>query len=296
MKYIKLNRKFTLLSIAMIIFLLILLFINTTTSINKHAIINEPFFLKCKASIYGYENDTSILSLFFVDSKTNSLVLKLIKDSEKIAFDNEEYIEILDKNIIRGSTYKNMSLYTLDLKVKFKKTGNISYENLYFVNSDNEVVDKLQVGEYTFLILNQSHNNKGLNILSHSSIRPFLDKYLLILENISGEQIKLKNIESGKFSDYVDEILIQINEDKVKEYKYGEDIVLSPKDTVKIEINFNKSKSNDHKDYDVFIFNPNIKYQDNGIIQNKISMRSFYGVSFNEKRMKKLLSKFMNSN
>ncbi len=261
-------------TISLIIFLIVFIFFFIMFDKNSNP-AGKPFFLRCLGDFVAVgENGDIDLSLVYIDSKNNPILLQTIEKSN-ISF-NDESIEIEKYEITKGDEFGEIALYSLNLKLGIKKDTCLLKE-LIFSNSKGKN-EKFNIGKIT--IHRRTQTSDELEVTKNTGLSSRLNRYEFSLENKFLENINIKKIETGQFSSFIDTIKYDTSKNLKEETEYLGGEIQLPKDSiVNVTIYFNCDE------YDYYIHNPSVIYEVKGKEIKLSPYYATYGLSYNDKQM-----------
>lgn len=160
--------------------------------------ISDVEFFKNKAIFNASLNEEYTLDLIYFSKKNINDLFQ--NKSVIVSFEDNNFISVLDYDVIKGDKTNDYQLTTLSLKVRFNEIGRIKTSNLKLNYNDQEL--NYPIGDYEF-ITHQTSNNDYIRVGNQFPIITSGINYRASLENFSNERILVERIS---FNDELDQI------------------------------------------------------------------------------------------
>lgn len=211
------SRKKYVLLVSLISIVFVFIILTLFDSMNETTKKNHPFFIKAAGNWYSSAESEIPLNILFFDKK-NSSIFDNYKGDISIAFDNEN-IKVLNYNINRGDTYKDIRLYSISITATSNNVGKQLISKIYINNGDEHIFDA-NIGEFVIYIT-EPYTYKGIEVIENMASSEEFKEYLFTIKNVDSHPIIVDEILCGEFEKYTEKITLSINGNSI-----------SPKDTV----------------------------------------------------------------
>jgi len=270
------NLKYILIILSALIAIIGLFFIIQDNNLEN---IN-PVFLQALGNWSTSDRNDIIFNILFFDHKKNSIFDRQ-KDLQ-ISFDSD--IEVENYVLNRGSSYKDMRLYSLEIYAKSKEIGKHSISKIYLTRQGETILDS-KIGVIGIYVIGDRHND--LELVEHTGSSETFNKYLFSVRNSSDKPIIIDEIQAGSFEQYVDSIDVYINGEIIENTN---NIELDPNYQLDCVIQF----TGEHNHFDVFYFAPLLIYRVvNATERHEFAIpHAIYGLPVYEKTLEKIYAIF----
>ena len=227
-----------------IILLIIFLLFSREKRESENLSINEIHFLENHVSLHVKKNSTVIVDYVFI-APTD-------KNTEDF-FENLSYLHPagMDQKIeiLRGSTYQNMTAYTLSRYINFNGITSLNEDSLNFIDS-NGIGIKFNIGKVSISTYDNALYD-CLELENNTGFSSTLNEYEATYKATKALNISQVVIEDDSFTNLIDSFEIMINSQIVP----NKDLIINEGDEFQVLIKFGEADLKKN-----YAFNPLIMF------------------------------------